>query len=456
MKNLLIALLLWPSLALGAYLGNPTLSKHGGTQADLSAATGLPNFTSGVAANLPPGASGNCVQSNGSAWVANPCPTGGSGSSWSTSTENPQSGTSYSFSLTDPGKVVSTSNSSLTTLTIPSNATTAIPVGSIIQVTQQGAGAVAVEPASGVTLNSLNSFHNLSGQGAQGTLFKSAANLWYLWGQIADTFIQATGGTITTIGNIKLHTFTSGGNLVISSGSGSLGIFAVAGGGAGGYNIGGGGAGGGIINTTATYGPGTYTVVVGAGTLVAGSANPGSGGNSGGNSTFDGSTYIALGGAGGGSFNGTATGGNGGSGGGGGITASTGVSGGTGTAGQGFGGGSSGNNPGTTGLPAGGGGGAGGAGGNGGAISNTGGTGGLGLAHPITGTFYASGGGGGALATATGGSASAGGGGAGGAGGLGNGVSGTTNTGGGGGGGGNTANAGAGASGIVTLWYQWQ
>ena len=52
-----------------------------------------------------------------------------------------------------------------------------------------------------------------------------------------DTIIAATGGTITTDGDFKVHTFTSSGNFVISSvqGLGEAKILLVGGGGGGGY-----------------------------------------------------------------------------------------------------------------------------------------------------------------------------------------------------------------------------
>ena len=62
-----------------------------------------------------------------------------------------------------------------------------------------------------------------------------------------DTVIAATGGTITTDGDFKVHTFTSSGNFVVSSveGLGEVKILLVGGGGGGGYVAGGGGGGGG-------------------------------------------------------------------------------------------------------------------------------------------------------------------------------------------------------------------
>ena len=64
------------------------------------------------------------------------------------------------------------------------------------------------------------------------------------------SFVAATGGTITTTGDFKIHTFTSSGTFTVSdagnsSGSNTVDYLVIAGGGgAGAYGAGGGGAGG--------------------------------------------------------------------------------------------------------------------------------------------------------------------------------------------------------------------
>lgn len=270
--------------------------------------------------------------------------------------------------------------------------------------------------------------------------------------EVGAPFIVATGGTITTDGDFKIHTFTSSGSFVITSGVGLVDSLVIAGGGGGGNGDvgnstgggGGGGGAGGVLYTSpgASYSAGTYTVTIGAG----GAAN-----TNGSNSVFD--TLTAIGGGYGGhqSVN-SGNGNTGGSGGGG--EQNSGGAGGAGTAGQG----NTGGNPNVSGSAGGGGGGAGSAGGNG-ATLGVGGAGGNGAMNSISGASvtYASGGGGGeGGATGTGGTAPAGGGGNGGSVG-GNGSAATANTGGGGGGAGNqSATGGAGGSGIVVVRYQFQ
>ena len=307
-------------------------------------------------------------------------------------------------------------------------------------------------------------------------------------------FIEATGGTITTSGDYKIHTFTGDGCFVVScAGDGSASVpsvvdyLVVAGGGGGGsQEQAGGGAAGGFRESKASTSPThtasphtasplvatsgitvtatTYPITVGAGG--AGVSGPGFAETNGSNSVF--STITSTGGGKGGSgcqnqpvpgcfpHNGSP----GGSGGGGGTGSGTGGSGNTPptSPSQGFPGGVAGPSD-DSGPYGGGGGGASIAGTHG--IGQTG-VGGDGVTTSISGspTAYAGGGGGGGY-TSPGIQAS------GGTGGGGTGAaqpsptkaatSGTANTGGGGGGaaGGNSP-SGAGGKGIVIIRYKFQ
>jgi len=255
-----------------------------------------------------------------------------------------------------------------------------------------------------------------------------------------------TGGTITTYGDYKIHTFTSSGTFTTDT-AGTADILLLAGGGGGGDS---GGGGGGVREFSAQSVSATsHTITIGLG----GASN-----TQGTDSTAFG--FTANGGGYGGRWN--QDGGIGGSGGG----ASGHVSGGTRVAGTGNEGGftpSEGNDGGDgahlsgTSASGGGGGGAGSAGGDASANGLNGGAGGNGLSNSWqTGVaqFYGGGGGGGAFNSSNlGGSAGSGGGGRG----FGSGgayASGTANTGGGGGGGQhNTSTGGAGGSGIVVIRY---
>jgi hypothetical protein len=316
------------------------------------------------------------------------------------------------------------------------------------------------------------------------------------------SFITATGGTITTCGNFKVHTFTGPGTFTVSSlangpthpqgGPNNVDYLVVAAGGGGGAG-GSGGGGGGFRESHSTPISGSYTasplatptgitvtatafpITVGAG----GTGGPSQNGTSGANSVF--STITSAGGAGGrGTNSGAGAGSNGGSGSGGVWSTGSPIPGNRGAGG-------SGNTPpvsppqgnnGGTGFDgiastnnSGGGGGAGGVGGN--ACAGTGGDGGAGVTTSISGSAVGrSGGGGGTTCRnwqppfdGVQGTANPVGGGGNGSrpggaspnGDPGEPTAGTTNTGGGGGGGAYGSGAGSsGGSGVVIIRYKFQ
>ena len=307
----------------------------------------------------------------------------------------------------------------------------------------------------------------------------------------SQSFISATGGTVTCSGNFKIHTFTGPGTFCVTS-VGCVGVnnkvdyLVIAGGGGGGSNGGGGGAGGyrfsnGTESGSYTTAPGplaplgasALTISASPFPIAVGGGGPGSTpcfaanrGAQGSTSSF--STISSAGGGGGGSQNTPVQlGGSGGSGGGGGQSDTTNPN---------YPGGCSqgaGNTPSVS-PPQGNPGGKGSThctqgGGAGGSIAaaggdavpsgspatpSTGGAGAAGIASCITASPVTRGGGGGGSGAAGQGAGGAGGGGA-----AGNpsGTAGTANTGGGGGGSHPTSHAGgAGGSGVVIIRYRFQ
>jgi len=187
-----------------------------------------------------------------------------------------------------------------------------------------------------------------------------------LVGTAGQIYMAGTGGTVTTDGNYRVHTFRTNGAFAITqiptvSNVQVLVVGGGGGGGGGGQNVGGGGggAGGYILAAPAVNSTGTWAVTVGAGGVGGGYNAVGTAGT---NSSLSGSTITtitALGGGRGG--NGPGSAGSGGSGGG--VSGGTGPAG-AGTPGQGYAGSVGTGNYGYTYSTGGGGGGAGGAGGN--------------------------------------------------------------------------------------------
>lgn len=99
--------------------------------------------------------------------------------------ENAQTGTTYTLVLTDAGKMVTLTNASSITLTVPANANVAFPVNTRIDLIQYGAGQVTVAAGSGVTIYSKASALKISAQYAGATLWKKATNTWVLVGDIS-------------------------------------------------------------------------------------------------------------------------------------------------------------------------------------------------------------------------------------------------------------------------------
>lgn len=314
----------------------------------------------------------------------------------------------YTLVLTDAGKHIYSANTGAQTITIPTNASVAFPIGSVITLVNMGSVSILLS-ALGVSLlnnGSTTPMGNISvlNSGVSLQLLKTGTDTW-----------NATFGVISPL---------------------SIQYVVIAGGGSGGSYAGGGGGAGGYISGSFVYAASTLTVSVGAGGASTGTTWES--GNNGTNSTLTGAT-AAVGGGGGGGYNGIAGSPHAKSGGSGGGAGQNGSLAGSGTVGQG-------NNGSSTG---------GGGGGGAGAVG-TATAGGAGLASSITGTSVtrAGGGGGGSFNTTTN---------AGGAGGGGTGastasppVAGTNNTGGGGGGGASTQWNGsyagaAGGSGVVII-----
>jgi hypothetical protein len=433
-------------------------------------AQSLPSSPSTGTLAIDSGASNTLKFYNGSAWVDT---AGGAGTSWQATAK-----TADFTAVAGEGYFVNT-NGGAVTMTLPASPSG----GDEVKVVDYGGdfntnNLTITSASENIRGSSIDHTASLNREGIS-LVYSDATQGWQVFSYAKDeaigapaSFVAATGGTITTDGDYKVHTFNSSGTFTITDagsagGSNTFDVLIVAGGGGGGsINAGGGGAGGYNYQTGISAVVQAYTVTIGGG----GPGSPGgplSGGTplgtDGTNTDFTGQT-SAVGGGRGGQYQDGVVAGNakdgqpGGSGGGAGNRATTGV-GGTGTVGQGNDGGLAANS-----SPYGGGGGG---GSNAAGLDATPGTGGAagnggdGTLNSITGgaVVYSGGGGGGTYPSYVAGTGGLGGGGAGGAG-NGNGINGTANTGGGGGAGGyaapNGSLAGNGGSGVVIVRYKFQ
>lgn len=452
----------------------PTFNQS--TTGNAANVTGTVAAANGGTGLTSPGASGNVLTSNGTTWVSQSpaaniaigetppsSPTAGTvwwdsdtgipyiyyndgtSSQWVTfamgpSGSNGTNGTdgvavypqniqsaNYTLALSDAGKHIYSSNTAAQTITIPTNASVAFPIGSVVTIVNMGTTKIGLS-ISGVSIIPTGSITALSSaqipSGTSVQLMKTATNTWN-----------------AIFGTVALNAATA--SYLIVGGGGS--------GGSNDTNMGtGGGGAGGLLSGTSPLAVGTtYTITVGAGGAT-------QSGNGNGNSGFA-SSALSVTASGGGGGSGVALGsgvaGASGGGGSGSFNAGT-TAGGAGTSGQGFAGGTGQNSTSDANVQCGGGGG--GASAVGVNAGLAGGNGGAGTASSITGSSvtYAGGGGGGKRTAGTAGTGGVGGGGNGGA--DANGSAGTANRGGGGGGagtggGGVIRTGGAGGSGVVIL-----
>jgi len=97
---------------------------------------------------------------------------------------NAQTGTTYTLVIGDRGKVITCSNASAITLTVPPNSSVAFATGTMIGLIMEGAGQLSVAAGSGVTIDSEGSKLKLDGQYSSAVLIKKGTDLWNLSGQI--------------------------------------------------------------------------------------------------------------------------------------------------------------------------------------------------------------------------------------------------------------------------------
>ena len=198
----------------------------------VSTASGTLPATNGGTGLTSPGTSGNILTSDGTGWTSAAAP-----SSAVQYPQNVQSG-NYTLVLGDAGKQIYSANTGAQTITIPTNASVAFPIGTLITVVNRGTSQIILS-VSGVSVIANGSASALGLPSVQPNnmvqLVKVGTDAW-----------NSTFGTIS---------------------AGTISYLSVAGGGAGGsYNGGGGGAGGLVTGVVAATG--TFTVTVGAGGAV--------------------------------------------------------------------------------------------------------------------------------------------------------------------------------------------
>ena len=94
--------------------------------------------------------------------------------------------TSHTLEAVDLGSILETTGSSAVTVTIPTDSTVSFETGTLINVTQIGAGVATVRAAAGVSLNGITAGSvALSGPWSGVALTKRGANAWIIQGAMA-------------------------------------------------------------------------------------------------------------------------------------------------------------------------------------------------------------------------------------------------------------------------------
>ena len=97
---------------------------------------------------------------------------------------NAQTGTTYTTVLTDDGKLITCSNASAISVTIPPNSSVAYGIGTQLNFAQLSTGQVTLVAGAGVTLNSAGAKLKTDAQYAVATCVKTDTNTWFVVGNL--------------------------------------------------------------------------------------------------------------------------------------------------------------------------------------------------------------------------------------------------------------------------------
>ena len=98
---------------------------------------------------------------------------------------NAQIGTSYTLVAADAAKLVTLSNGSGITLSVPQDSAATIAIGTYVDLMQLGAGQVTVQAGTGATLRNAGATAKARAQYSRLAVQKTAANTWTLMGDTA-------------------------------------------------------------------------------------------------------------------------------------------------------------------------------------------------------------------------------------------------------------------------------
>lgn len=114
-------------------------------------------------------------------------------------TRNVRNDTSYTFAVSDKGKLVESTNAGAAVFTIANDTTIEFDVGDRIDVLLASTGSVTITPAAGVTLYAEGDLTTLSSAWTRVTLIKRAANSWVMTGGgMTVQTVELDNGSVTS------------------------------------------------------------------------------------------------------------------------------------------------------------------------------------------------------------------------------------------------------------------
>jgi len=99
------------------------------------------------------------------------------------SPENVQAGTAYTLVLADAFKLVAMNNAAANALTVPPNSAVAFPVGTRVDLSQDGVGQTTIAAGAGVTIRTPETLKVRKRYG-KATLIKRATDTWDIEGNL--------------------------------------------------------------------------------------------------------------------------------------------------------------------------------------------------------------------------------------------------------------------------------
>ena len=116
----------------------------------------------------------------------------------------------HTLALADRDKVVAFNGTSSQTVTVPTNAAVAFPIGSVVYINRINTGSLTLAASGGVTINKTGTFAN----NEEIYMRKRDTDYWLVVD--SPTKLSATGGTISFSSGYTIHTFNSSADLIAS------------------------------------------------------------------------------------------------------------------------------------------------------------------------------------------------------------------------------------------------